>query len=87
MGFQDALIVPSSKNSDLLKRVKSNLITKLKNGDEGLSIDNAISLFENGFFSKSKSFIFYYLLLVAFTIKIYEIIIELFHCRGTRPYP
>lgn len=52
MGFQDAVIVPSSKNSDLLMHVKSNLITKLKNGDEGLSIDNAISLFENGFFSK-----------------------------------
>lgn len=69
MGFQDALIVPSSKNSDLLKRVKSKLITKLKNGDEGLSIDNAISLFENGFFSKSKSCIFYSLLLIAFIIK------------------
>lgn len=66
MGFQDAVIVPSSKNSDLLMHVKSNQITKLKNGDKGLSIDNAISLFENGFFSKSKSYSFYPLMLTAF---------------------
>ena len=66
MGFKDILIIPSVKNSDILQHIKCSSIIKLKNDDEGLSIENIISLYENGFFSKSEKLIFHPLLFVTF---------------------
>lgn len=54
MGFQDILIIPSTKKSDILQHVNNDLIMKLKNGDECLNIENTIALFEEGFFSESE---------------------------------